>query len=187
MGLQAHPAPPGPEAGPGGGGAGGLARAGRGPAMTPDHDAAIISAAEQERPADPRPAWERVAYAWLEREVDAGHPVDPIELACGVSVAPGFTRDLLRVLRGQRDRDPGLSELRVRLVRDRIADAYLRRELAGGGRLGPAELAAEVGTSPVVARQWLAGLRAQHDSPQGLEVLREPVSHGHPTPAQLAD
>jgi len=154
--------------------------------MTPDQDAAIISTAEQERPADPRPAWERVAYVWLAREVDGGQPVDPIELAREVSVAPGFTRDLLRLLRGHRDRDPALSELRARLVRDRIADAYLRRELGAGGRLDPAELAAEVGTSPVVARQWLAGLRAQHTSAQGLEVLREPVSHGRPTVGQLA-
>jgi WhiB family transcriptional regulator, redox-sensing transcriptional regulator len=154
--------------------------------MTPDQDVAIISAAEQDRPADPRPAWERIAYTWLEREVDAGQPVDPATLAREVSVAPGFTRDLLRVLRAERDRDPGLSELRARVVRDRIADAYLRRELGAGGRLDPAELAAEVGTSPVVARQWLAGLRAQHTSGQGLEVLREPVSHGQPSPGQLA-
>jgi WhiB family redox-sensing transcriptional regulator len=154
--------------------------------MTLDQDAAIISAAEQERPADPRPAWERVAYAWLEREVDAGQPVDPTALAAEVSVAPGLTRDLLRLLRGHRDRDPGLSELRGRVVRDRITDAYLRRERGAGGRLDPAELAAEVGTSSAVAGQWLAGLRAQHDSSHGLEVLREPASHGHPTPAQLA-
>jgi WhiB family redox-sensing transcriptional regulator len=154
--------------------------------MTPDQDATIISTTEQDRPADPRPAWERVAYVWLAREVDAGQPVDPNVLAAEVSVAPGFTRDLLRLLRGHRDRDPGLSELRGRVVRDRIIDAYLRRELGAGGRLDPAELAAEVGTSPAVARQWLAGLRAQHDSPQGLEVLSEPVSHGRPTRAQLA-
>jgi WhiB family transcriptional regulator, redox-sensing transcriptional regulator len=154
--------------------------------MTLDQDAAIIPAAEQERPADPRPAWERIAYAWLAREVDAGQPVDPIELARKVSVAPGFTRDLLRVLRGQRERDPGLGELRARLVRDRIADAYLRRELAGGRRLDPTELAATVGASPTVARQWLAGLRAQHEHPQGLEMLGEPVSHGQPSPEQLA-
>ena len=44
---------------------------------------------EQERPADPRPAWERIAYAWLAREVDAGQPVDPATLAGEVSVAPG--------------------------------------------------------------------------------------------------
>src|SRR4030095_7448741 len=54
-GLQAPPAPPGPRPGPGGG-AGGLARAGRGSPMTPDHDATILSTAEQDRPADPRPA-----------------------------------------------------------------------------------------------------------------------------------
>ena len=139
---------------------------------------------DPERPADPRPAWERIAYAWLAREVDAGQSVDPIELAREVSVAPGFTRDLLRLLRGQRERDPGLGELRARLVRDRIADAYLRRELGAGGRLDPAELAAEVGTTPAVARQWLAGLRTQHDSPHGLEVLGEPVSHGQPSSEQ---
>jgi hypothetical protein len=154
--------------------------------MTPDQDATIPTA-DQEAPTDPRPAWERVAYVWLEREIDAGQPVDPATLAREVSVAPGFARDLLRLLRGHRQRDPELAELRGRVVRDRIIDAYLRRELGAGGRLDPAELAAEVGTSPVVARQWLAGLRALHDSPQGLEVLREPVSHGHPTPAQLAD
>jgi len=154
--------------------------------MTLNLHADGIPADLSEWPADPRPAWERVAYVWLAREVDAGQPVDPIELAREVSVAPGFTRDLLRLLRGHRDRDPGLSELRGRVVRDRIADAYLRRELAGDEPLDPAELAAEVGTSPAVARQWLAGLRAQHHSPQGLEGLREPVSHGQPSPEQLA-
>jgi WhiB family transcriptional regulator, redox-sensing transcriptional regulator len=139
-----------------------------------------------EGPVDPRPAWERVAYTWLEREVDAGQLLDAAALAAAVSVAPDLARDLLRVLRAQRERDPGLGDLRARLVRDRISDAYLRRELTGGGRLDPTELAAEVGTSPAVARQWLAGLRAQHDSPRGLEVLSEPVSHGRPTPEQLA-
>jgi WhiB family transcriptional regulator, redox-sensing transcriptional regulator len=141
---------------------------------------------DPERPVDPRPAWERIAYTWLAREVDAGQPVDPTELAAEVSVAPDLARDLLRLLRGQRDRDPALSELRARLVRDRITDAYLRRELHSDQRLDPAELAAEVGTTAAVARQWLAGLRAQHQRPQGLEVLTEPVSHGRPTPGQFA-
>jgi WhiB family redox-sensing transcriptional regulator len=141
---------------------------------------------DPERPTDPRPAWERIAYTWLAREVDGGQPVDPATLARGVSVAPDLARDLVRLLRAQRTRDPGLSELRARLVRDRISDAYLRRELVDGGRLDPTELAGEVGTSPAVARQWLAGLRAQHESPQGLEILAEPVSHGRPTPEQLA-
>jgi WhiB family transcriptional regulator, redox-sensing transcriptional regulator len=141
---------------------------------------------DPQRPADPRPAWERIAYTWLEREVDAGQPVDPTTLAREVSVAPGLAGDLVRVLRAERDRDPDLEELRARLVRDRIAHAYLRRELAGGGRLDPAELAAEVGTTSAVARQWLAGLRAQHPSDHGLEVLAEPISHGRPTAGQLA-
>jgi WhiB family transcriptional regulator, redox-sensing transcriptional regulator len=154
--------------------------------MTPTPDPATIPIQDHEGPSDPRPAWERVAYTWLAQEVDGGQPVDPTELAHKVSVAPTLARDLLRVLRAQRDRDPDLAELRARLVRDRITDAYLRRELAGGGRLDPAELAAEVGTSPAVARQWLAGLRAQQTSPQGLDILPEPVSHGRPTPEQLA-
>jgi len=76
--------------------------------MTLDHEATIIPTAEQERPADPRPAWERVAYVWLAREVDTGRPVDPTALAAEVSVAPGFARDLVRVLRVERDRDPAL-------------------------------------------------------------------------------
>jgi DNA-binding transcriptional MerR regulator len=138
---------------------------------------------DPERPADPRPAWERVAYAWLAREVDAGQPLDPRELAREVSVTPDLTRDLLRVLRAQRTRDPGLAELRARLVRDRITDAYLRRELAGEQRLDPAALAAEVGTTTTIARQWLGSLRHQE---QDGGVLVEPVSLGHPTPAQLA-
>src|SRR6266508_3590078 len=141
---------------------------------------------DPERPTDPRPAWERIAYTWLAREVDADQPVDPTTLAREVSVAPGLARDLLRLLRGQRDRDPGLLELRARLVRDRITEAYLRWELAGGGRLDPTELAAEVGTAATITRQWLGSLRAQHESPQGLEMLAEPASHGRPTSGQLA-
>ena len=154
--------------------------------MTLDQDAVINPTTEQEGPADPRPAWERIAYTWLDREVDHGQPVDPTELAQEVSVAPKLTHDLVRVLRAERTHDPALSELRGRLVRDRITDADLRRQFQGGGRLDPAELAVEVGTTAAVARQWLAGLRAQHPSGQGLEVLGEPVSHGRPTASQLA-
>jgi WhiB family transcriptional regulator, redox-sensing transcriptional regulator len=138
---------------------------------------------DAKRPADPRPAWERIAYAWLAREVDAGQPVDPATLAREVSVAPDLAHDLVRVLRAQRTRDPGLAELRARLVRDRITDAYVRRELHCDQRLDPAELAAEVGTTTTIARQWLASLRHQ-DRDGG--VLVEPVSHGRPTPEQLA-
>jgi hypothetical protein len=156
--------------------------------MTSDLDTAKLPADQSspDPPTDPRPAWERIAYTWLAREVDAGQPVDPATLAREVSVAPGFARDLVRVLRAHRQHDPELSELRGRVVRDRIADAYLRRELRGGGRLDPAELATEVGTSPAVARQWLAGLRTRLPSGQGLEVLGEPVSFGRPTAGQLA-
>jgi len=154
--------------------------------MSLDHDAAIIPTTEQEPPADPRPAWERVAYVWLAREVDAGRPVDPTALAGEVSVAPGFARDLVRVLRAGRDRDPALGELRARVVRDRITDAYLARELSGGQPLDPTELAAEVGTSPTVARQWLHSLRAGRESDRRLASLRaEPLSHGRPTDQQL--
>jgi WhiB family transcriptional regulator, redox-sensing transcriptional regulator len=154
--------------------------------MTPDQDAAIIPTAEQERPADPRPAWERVAYAWLAREVDAGQPVDPTELAREVSVAPGFAGDLVRVLRAHRQRDPAFSELRARLVGDRITDAYLARELPGGQPLDPVTLAHEVGTTTTVARQWLHTLRAGSQTDPRLGSLRaEPVSHGRPTTEQL--
>jgi WhiB family redox-sensing transcriptional regulator len=141
---------------------------------------------EQQGLVDPRPAWERVAYTWLECEVDHGQPIDPAGLAREVSVAPGFARDLVRVLRAHRQRDPALLELRGRLVRDRITDAYLARELPGGQQLDPAELAAEVGTTTTVARQWLHTLRAGRQADRRLAGLRaEPVSHGHPTPEQL--
>jgi WhiB family transcriptional regulator, redox-sensing transcriptional regulator len=155
--------------------------------MTPDQDAsATIPTAAQDQPADPRPAWERIAYAWLQREVDAGQPVDPATLAREVSVAPMFAGDLVRVLRTHRQRDPELSELRGRLVRDQITDAYLTRELAGGQQLDPAELAAEVGTTSTVARQWLHTLRAGQQADRRLASLRaEPTSHGRPTPDQL--
>jgi len=154
--------------------------------MTRTPDPTIIPTPEQEGPVDPRPAWERVAYTWLAREVDAGQPVDPTELAAEVSVAPGFAGDLVWVLRAHRQRDPALSELRGRLVRDRITDAYLTRELAGGPRLDPAEVAREVGTTTTVARQWLHTLRAGQQTDRRLAGLRaEPVSHGRPTPEQL--
>jgi WhiB family transcriptional regulator, redox-sensing transcriptional regulator len=155
--------------------------------MTPTPDPKMSTPIqEQEGPVDPRPAWERVAYTWLAREADGGQPVDPTELAREVSVVPEFAHGLLRVLRAARDRDPTLSELRARLVRDQITDVYVARELAGHQRLDATTLAHQVGTTPAVARQWLAGLRAQHTTGQGLEVLSEPASHGRPTSQQLA-
>jgi WhiB family redox-sensing transcriptional regulator len=138
-------------------------------------------------PADPRPAWERIAYAWLAREVDAGQPLTAETLAAETSVTLGFAHDLLRVLRAHRQRDPALAELRGRLVRDRLTDAYLRRELHGSQQLDPATLAAELGTTATVARQWLHTLRAQHTSDQGRDALGEPASRGTPTTAQLAE
>jgi WhiB family redox-sensing transcriptional regulator len=152
--------------------------------MTLDVHPTGIPIQDHEGPADPRPAWERVAYTWLAREVDAGQPVDPATLAREVSVAPGFAHDLLRVLRAHRQRDPELLELRGRLVRDRITDAYLARELQEGQLLDPAELAAEVGTTTTIARQWLGSLR--HQGRDG-GVLVEPVSHGRPTSEQLVE
>ncbi len=138
-------------------------------------------------PADPRPAWERVAYTWLQREVDGGHQVDPATLAAEVSVAPRLAAELLRVLRAQRHRDPALVELRGRLVRDQITDAYLAHQVRGGQPLDPAKLAEQVGTTPQVARQWLHALRTQQASQDGLPgMLGEQVSHGQPSPEQLA-
>jgi WhiB family redox-sensing transcriptional regulator len=138
-----------------------------------------------EPPADPRPAWERIAYAWLAGEVDGGQRVTAEQLAREASVTPAYARDLLRVLRAHRDRDPGLGELRGRLVRDQLTDAYLRRELGGGERLDPTSLAAELGTTATVVRQWLHALRAQHASEPGMGVLGEPASHGRPSAEQL--
>jgi WhiB family transcriptional regulator, redox-sensing transcriptional regulator len=72
-------------------------------------------------------------------------------------------------------------------VRDRITDAYLRRELHGDQRLDPAELVAEVGTTTTIARQWLGALRDQQRGQQADGgVLVEPVSHGQPSSEQLA-
>jgi WhiB family transcriptional regulator, redox-sensing transcriptional regulator len=144
------------------------------------------SAPSVEPPADPRPAWERVAYTWLQREVDRGQVVDPAALAAEVSVTPRLATDLVQVLRAQRQHDPGLAELRGRLVRDQITDAYLAREVRGGQPLDPAALARQVGTTPQVARQWLHALRTQQASQDGLgAMLSEPASHGQPSPEQL--
>jgi WhiB family transcriptional regulator, redox-sensing transcriptional regulator len=155
--------------------------------MTAEYPPTTTASAAVEPSADPRPAWERVAYTWLAREVDGGHQVDPAALAAEVSVAPRFTAELVRVLRAQRERDPGLVELRGRLVRDRITDAYLAREVQGGQPLDPAELARQVGTTPQVARQWLHALRTQQASEDGLGgMLSEQVSHGQPSAEQLA-
>jgi WhiB family redox-sensing transcriptional regulator len=140
-----------------------------------------------EPPADPRPAWERIAYAWLAREVDGGQPVTADQLARETSVTPAYAKDLLRVLRAQRDRDPGLAELRARLVRDRISDLYLTRELRAGQRLDPAHVAVELGTTATVARQWLRALREVRARDPRLASLRAtPERHGRVHADQLA-
>src|SRR6266511_3251557 len=140
-----------------------------------------------EPPTDPRPAWERLAYTWLEREADGGQPVTAAQLAHQVSVTPAYARDLLRVLRAQRDRDPDLTELRARLVRDRISDLYLTHELRGGERLDPAQVAGELGTTTTVARQWLRALREVRAHDPRLASLRAtPASHGRVHADQLA-
>jgi WhiB family transcriptional regulator, redox-sensing transcriptional regulator len=156
--------------------------------MTAEHPpTTTVAASPAAPPADPRPAWERVAYTWLAREVDGGHQVDPAALAAEVSVNPRLAGELVRVLRAQRQRDPALSELRGRLVRDQITEAYLARELRGGRPLDAAELARQVGTTTRVARQWLHTLRTARSGDPRLATLRsQPVSHGQPAQAQLA-
>src|SRR6266508_2639327 len=140
------------------------------------------------RPGDSRPAFERVAYAWLDREVDGGQPLDAAALAAEVSVAPRLAAGLLARLRAARERDPNaVVTLRSWRARDRITDAYVTRELHGNQRLDPAQLAAEAGVSATVARQWLHALRTQQDHDGELAVLAEPASHGHPSAARLAE
>src|SRR6266511_273279 len=97
-----------------------------------------------EPPTDPRPAWERIAYAWLQQEVDGGQPVTAAQLAAQTSVSSAFAADLLQGLRAQQTRDPALTLLRGRLVRDRLTDLYVTRELRDGQRLDPAAVATEL-------------------------------------------
>jgi WhiB family redox-sensing transcriptional regulator len=143
--------------------------------------------AATERPGDPRPAWERIAYAWLQREVDGSQPVDPMELAAEVSVAPAFAGDLLQVLRAQQQRDPALTQVRARLVRDQLTELYVTRELRGGQRLDPATVASELGTTATVTRQWLHALRTVRERDPRLTSLRTtPADHGQVHADQLA-
>jgi Transcription factor WhiB len=142
---------------------------------------------DPERPADPRPAWERIAYTWLQQEVDGGQPVTAAQLAAQTSVAPVFAADLLQVLRAQHQRDPALTQLRGRLVRDQLTDLYVSRELRGGQQLDPAATAAELGTTATVARQWLHALRTVREQDPRLASLRAtPEDHGQVHADQLA-
>jgi WhiB family transcriptional regulator, redox-sensing transcriptional regulator len=126
--------------------------------------------------AAPMSRWRR---SWKNRSTTA--------LAAEVHVNPKLAGELVRVLRAQRQRDPELSELRARLVRDQVLDTYLTTEVRGGQPLDPAELARQVGTTPAIARQWLNALRGQRASQDGLAgLLAEPASHGRPTAEELA-
>jgi hypothetical protein len=149
--------------------------------MTLDAQTAGVPAdqPDPERPADPRPAWERIAYTWLQQEVDGDRPVTGAQLAAQTSVTPTFAADLLGVLRAQRQRDPALIQLRARLVRDQLTDLYVTRELRGGQRLDPATVASELGTTATVARQWLHALRGVREHDPRLASLRAtPEDHG---------
>src|SRR5437867_10937046 len=93
----------------------------------------------------PRPAFERVAAAWLAREVDGGQRLDPGELAREVSVTPRTAAATLAALRASRDRDPACGRVRTLLARDQIQQAFVAAELRGHARLDPAELARQAG------------------------------------------
>ncbi len=152
--------------------------------MTPDP---FVADQPEERPSDPRPAWERIACTWLHHEVDGGQQMTAAQLAAQTSVAPAFAGDLLQVLRAQHQRDPALTQLRARLVRDQLTDLYITRELHSGQRLDPATVAAELGTTATVARQWLHALRGVHErDPRLANLLATPADHGQVHADQLA-
>src|ERR671931_447554 len=134
---------------------------------------------------DPKPAFERVAAAWLAREVDGGQQLDPAELAAEVSVTPRTAAATLAALRASRDRDPGCGRVRMLLVRDRIQQAFVAAELRGSGRLDAAALAREAGVTTTIARQWLHTFRAARTSDPTLAGLRgESAEHRPATPEQ---
>jgi hypothetical protein len=136
---------------------------------------------------DPRPAWERIAAAWLAREVDTAERLDPGELARQLSVTRAVAAATLAALRAARAADPGLGRVRMLLARDRIQAAWLAHQLRGGPPPDPAALARETGVSVTVARQWLRTFRAARAADPTLASLRdEPAEHTPATPAQLA-
>jgi hypothetical protein len=142
----------------------------------------------EDRPGEPGPAWERIAAAWLAREIDGGTRVDPDELAREVSVTPRLAAATLDSLRASRERDPGCARVRMLLARDQIQAAFVAAELRGGDRpLDPAALGREAGVSTTVARQWLRTFRAARASDPTLQELRaEPAEHRPATLEQLA-
>jgi WhiB family redox-sensing transcriptional regulator len=141
----------------------------------------------EQGPVDPRPAWERVAAAWLAGEVDTAERLDPGELARQLSVTLATAAATLAALRAARAADPGLGRVRMLLARDRIQAAYLAHQLRGGPPPDPAALGRETGVSVTVARQWLRTFRAAGAADPTLASLRdEQAEHAPATPAQLA-
>jgi WhiB family redox-sensing transcriptional regulator len=146
----------------------------------------VTIATPKPRPEDPRPAFERIAAAWLAREVDGDTRVDAAELAREVSVTPRLATAILAALRASRERDPGCARVRLLLARDQIQAAFVAAELRGTGQLDPATLAREAGVSTTVARQWLHTLRAARTGDPTLYALRAtPAEHRAATPEQL--
>jgi WhiB family redox-sensing transcriptional regulator len=137
---------------------------------------------------DPKPAFERVAAAWLAREVDGGQRLDPSELAAEVSVTPRTAAATLAALRASRQRDPGCARVRMLLAREQIQAAFVAAELRGDRRrLDAAELARQAGVITTVARQWLRTFRAaRHGDPTLAGLRGEPAEHRPATPEQLA-
>src|SRR6266511_1844935 len=133
----------------------------------------------EDRPGDPKPAFERIAAAWLQREVDGGQQLDGAELARQVSVTPRLAAATLAALRASRERDPGCARVRLLLAREQIQAAFVVAELRGDRRrLDPAELARQADVSTTVARQWLRTLRAaRHGDPTLAELRGEPAEH----------
>src|SRR5216117_3196412 len=82
----------------------------------------------------PRPAFERVAAAWLAREVDGGQQLDTAELAREVSVTPRTAAATLAALRASRERDPDCGRVRMLLAREQIQAAFVAAELRGDRR-----------------------------------------------------
>src|SRR6266540_3832741 len=87
---------------------------------------------------DPKPAFERVAAAWLAREVEQGQRLDPAALARQAGVSATVARQWLRAFRAARHGDPTLAGLRGEPAEHRPASpeelAGLRAAYAGGGR-----------------------------------------------------
>jgi hypothetical protein len=150
------------------------------------------SDATSERPADPRPAWERIAYTWLTREVDAGQPTTAEQFATDTSVTLGFARDLLRVLHAHRQparrlagplrrrRPPARRRHRPPHQPERVAAkverAYWTREVRASEWLCALRLAREFGAEPHVIAAQLRELRA---GPRTARERIEQLWHAH--------